>query len=187
MFVHLYNHPMRHLPPWVRVENLLWFFTEPGQVAFDPFAGSGTTIDVAKRMGRRVWSGSPDAADSRTQNCQQDADPDERDQQAAELVGVGADDGPGQDSEEDRGDQGHPRPDRVIPGGVGQHGQDQLGRDERHEVRVLSFPGVRADTAIRTAQETATKTPAAASPRLRSVPRRGGRGVFIGLVSSSSR
>lgn len=38
------------------VENLLWFYTEPGDIVFDPFAGGGTTIDVAKRMGRRVWS-----------------------------------------------------------------------------------------------------------------------------------
>lgn len=43
------------MPPQV-VENLLWLYTEPGQVVFDPFAGGGTTIDVAKRMGRRVWS-----------------------------------------------------------------------------------------------------------------------------------
>lgn len=38
------------------VENLLWFYTEPGQIVVDPFAGGGTTIDVAKRMGRRVWA-----------------------------------------------------------------------------------------------------------------------------------
>lgn len=38
------------------VENLLWLFTEPGQIVFDPFVGAGTTIDVAKRMGRRVWA-----------------------------------------------------------------------------------------------------------------------------------
>ena len=38
------------------VENLLWLYTEPGQIVFDPFAGSGTTIDTAKEMGRRVWS-----------------------------------------------------------------------------------------------------------------------------------
>jgi len=44
-----------HMPPEV-VENLLWYFTEPGQVVFDPFAGSGTTIKVSKAMGRRVWS-----------------------------------------------------------------------------------------------------------------------------------
>ncbi len=38
------------------VENLLWLYTEPGDIVFDPFAGGGTTIDVAKRMGRRVWA-----------------------------------------------------------------------------------------------------------------------------------
>ena len=38
------------------VENLLWLFTKPGDIVFDPFAGGGTTIEVAKRMGRRVWS-----------------------------------------------------------------------------------------------------------------------------------
>jgi hypothetical protein len=43
------------VPPQV-MENLLWFFTEPGQVVVDLFAGSGTTVDVAKRMGRRVWA-----------------------------------------------------------------------------------------------------------------------------------
>ena len=43
------------LPPQV-VENLLWFWSEPGDIVFDPFAGSGTTIDVAKRMGRRVFA-----------------------------------------------------------------------------------------------------------------------------------
>lgn len=43
------------LPPQV-VENLLWLFTEPGDIVVDPFAGSGTTIEVAKRMGRRVWA-----------------------------------------------------------------------------------------------------------------------------------
>lgn len=43
------------MPPQI-VENLLWFYTEPGQIVVDPFAGGGTTIDVAKRMGRRVWA-----------------------------------------------------------------------------------------------------------------------------------
>lgn len=38
------------------VENLLWLYTEPGQVVVDPFAGGGTVIDVCKRMGRRVWA-----------------------------------------------------------------------------------------------------------------------------------
>jgi hypothetical protein len=27
-----------------------------GSIIVDPFAGSGTTIDVAKRMGKRVWA-----------------------------------------------------------------------------------------------------------------------------------
>jgi DNA-binding transcriptional regulator YdaS (Cro superfamily) len=43
------------MPPQV-VENLLWLYTQPGQIVVDPFAGGGTTIDVAKRMGRRVWA-----------------------------------------------------------------------------------------------------------------------------------
>jgi len=38
------------------VENLLWLYTEPGDIVVDLFAGGGTTIDVAKRMGRRVWA-----------------------------------------------------------------------------------------------------------------------------------
>jgi hypothetical protein len=38
------------------VENLLWFYTEPGQIVVDPFVGGGTTIEVAKQMGRRVWA-----------------------------------------------------------------------------------------------------------------------------------
>jgi transposase len=43
------------LPPQV-VENLLWFFTEPNSTVVDLFAGSGTVIDVAKRMFRRIWA-----------------------------------------------------------------------------------------------------------------------------------
>lgn len=38
------------------IENLLWYFTEPGQIVVDPFAGYSTVIDVAKSMGRRVWA-----------------------------------------------------------------------------------------------------------------------------------
>lgn len=43
------------IPPQV-VENLLWLYTDPGDIVIDLFAGSGTTIDVAKAMGRRVWA-----------------------------------------------------------------------------------------------------------------------------------
>jgi DNA modification methylase len=43
------------MPPQV-VENLLWLYTQPSQIVVDVFAGGGTTIDVAKRMGRRVWA-----------------------------------------------------------------------------------------------------------------------------------
>jgi hypothetical protein len=43
------------MPPQV-VENLLWLWTEAGQVIVDPFVGGGTTIDVAKQMGRRIWA-----------------------------------------------------------------------------------------------------------------------------------
>jgi DNA modification methylase len=43
------------MPPQV-VENLLWAYTEPGWTVVDPFAGGGTTIDVGKKMGRRVWA-----------------------------------------------------------------------------------------------------------------------------------
>lgn len=43
------------MPPQI-VENLLWLYTEPGDVVVDPFVGGGTTIDVAKAMGRRVWA-----------------------------------------------------------------------------------------------------------------------------------
>jgi len=39
--------------PLAVVENLLWAFTEPGDIVVDPFAGGGTTIDVPKAM---VWA-----------------------------------------------------------------------------------------------------------------------------------
>ena len=35
------------------IENLLWYFTKPFDVVYDPFAGSGTTIRVCKEMMRR--------------------------------------------------------------------------------------------------------------------------------------
>lgn len=43
------------VPPQV-MENLLWFYTDPGQTVVDLFAGSGTTVDVTKAMGRVFWS-----------------------------------------------------------------------------------------------------------------------------------
>jgi hypothetical protein len=42
-------------PPQV-MENLLWLYTDPGKsIVVDLFAGSGTTLEVAHRMGRRAW------------------------------------------------------------------------------------------------------------------------------------
>jgi hypothetical protein len=42
-------------PPQV-MENLLWLYSEPGKsVVVDLFAGSGTTLEVSHRMGRRCW------------------------------------------------------------------------------------------------------------------------------------
>jgi DNA modification methylase len=42
-------------PPQI-MENMLWLYTEPGEsVVVDLFAGSGTTLEVAHRMGRRAW------------------------------------------------------------------------------------------------------------------------------------
>jgi hypothetical protein len=64
------------MPPAV-VENLLWLYTEPGDIVVDPFAGGGTTIDGAKAMGRRVWGERRVLADDRPGNvtvgvdCQQ--------------------------------------------------------------------------------------------------------------------
>lgn len=43
------------MPPQV-VENLLWLYTQPGSTVVDLFTGGGTTIEVAKAMGRRVWA-----------------------------------------------------------------------------------------------------------------------------------
>jgi len=39
-----------HSPPQI-LENLLHFCTEPGDLILDPMAGSGTTIDVCKKLG----------------------------------------------------------------------------------------------------------------------------------------
>nr|AJG38129.1 ParB domain-containing protein nuclease [bacterium enrichment culture clone fosmid MGS-K1] len=40
-------------PRWL--ENLLYLYTNPADVVVDPFAGSGSTIDVCKKRGRRYF------------------------------------------------------------------------------------------------------------------------------------
>lgn len=40
-------------PRWV--ENLLYLYTQPASIVVDPFAGSGSTIDVCKKRGRRYF------------------------------------------------------------------------------------------------------------------------------------
>lgn len=37
------------------VENLLWLYTQPGEIVIDPFGGGGSTLDVCKVRGRRCW------------------------------------------------------------------------------------------------------------------------------------
>lgn len=36
-------------------ERLMWLYTKPGDLVIDCFAGSGSTLDVARRRGRRAW------------------------------------------------------------------------------------------------------------------------------------
>jgi ParB-like chromosome segregation protein Spo0J len=52
------------------VENLLWAYTVPGQMVFDPFGGTGTTLDVARYMGRSAWLS--DRKPTRTEITQHD-------------------------------------------------------------------------------------------------------------------
>lgn len=40
--------------PALLIWNLIWRYTEPGDLVVDPMCGSGTTIDVCKEEGRRV-------------------------------------------------------------------------------------------------------------------------------------
>jgi DNA modification methylase len=40
--------------PALLIWNLVWRYTEPGDIVVDPMCGSGTTIDVCKEEGRRV-------------------------------------------------------------------------------------------------------------------------------------
>jgi hypothetical protein len=37
------------------VDNLLWLYTDPGDIVVDPFGGGGSTLDVCKQRGRRCW------------------------------------------------------------------------------------------------------------------------------------
>ena len=37
------------------VDNLLWLYTEPGDIVVDPFGGGGSTLDVCKVRGRRCF------------------------------------------------------------------------------------------------------------------------------------
>lgn len=41
--------------PEIFMENLLYYHTKEGDLIYDPFAGTGTTIDVCKRMGRKYY------------------------------------------------------------------------------------------------------------------------------------
>jgi len=51
------NNDTKHFgqfPP-IFMENLLYYYTEPFDVVYDPFAGGGTTIDVCKKWFRRYF------------------------------------------------------------------------------------------------------------------------------------
>jgi len=43
-----------NIPPEV-IDNLLYYYTQPFDVVFDPFGGSGSTIDKCKERGRRYY------------------------------------------------------------------------------------------------------------------------------------
>jgi len=47
------KHP-GNIPPEI-IKNLLYRYTEPFDIVFDPFAGGGVTIDVCQEWGRRYW------------------------------------------------------------------------------------------------------------------------------------
>lgn len=52
-----YGQPHPGAIPGDIVENLLWYYTEPGDLVVDPFAGGGVTPDVCKVWGRRCVAG----------------------------------------------------------------------------------------------------------------------------------
>ena len=37
------------------LDNLLYLYTNPADIVVDPFAGSGSTIDLCKKRQRRYW------------------------------------------------------------------------------------------------------------------------------------
>src|SRR5579871_6663136 len=51
-----YGGPYPGRIPGQILENLLWYYTEPFGTVYDPFAGSGTTVDVSRAMFRRYWA-----------------------------------------------------------------------------------------------------------------------------------
>ena len=65
------NYPGR-IPGQI-IENVLWYFTKPGDVVIDPVAGGGTTIDVCKVMGRRylAYDLQPSRPDIQQHNARQ--------------------------------------------------------------------------------------------------------------------
>ena len=38
------------------VDNMLWLYTQPFDVVFDPFAGGGSTVDICRKRSRRVYA-----------------------------------------------------------------------------------------------------------------------------------
>jgi len=48
------NNKYAGVTPALLIWNLVWRYTEPGDLVVDPMCGSGTTIDVCKEEGRRV-------------------------------------------------------------------------------------------------------------------------------------
>lgn len=60
-----------NIPPEI-VENLLYYYTQPFDVVFDPFAGGGSTIDVCKRRSRRYYASDLTPIPARTDIRQHD-------------------------------------------------------------------------------------------------------------------
>ncbi len=56
-YSHKQDHSTTHFgafPEWM-MGNILYYYTEPFDIVYDPFAGGGTTIDVCRRMIRRYY------------------------------------------------------------------------------------------------------------------------------------